>query len=320
MNAMESILAGVDRLSAPEFRSGVLLLSVAMLSNGYANFSHEEAGILCGTDKNSTMRTHLIHLRDVGVLSDYSTNGTVRIKFAAYPGKEMIVHRRRNSLDEPTNSLDEPTNSLDEPTVDELDHEERSLSQLLRALRSRDRALSQQFNRNFADGEGVGRKVGIPTLLKQGDQPSNPPGTIDLVEEALSVALLLDKEVRCSPKDAYKLAKIHQFTLIREAVAHWYMNRRSMPAHQRTEAKGFDETPGVVVWRLNNLDRTTIPPLSEAFKRTDLYQRHLTADERQAQEETEISTEIDLDALEEMDPIDRQRYWLDKAQQKGWAT
>ena len=273
MAALETLVDSADRLTATEFRSGVLLLAVASLSNGYANFSHEEAGIICGTDKNATMRAHLIHLRDTGVLSDYSTNGTVRIKFAAYGGREMIVHRRRNSLAEPTNSLAEPTNSLAEPTVDESKDEKRALSQLLRALRSRDRALSQQLNRNFDD-----YPQNQPSMLVSQLDLTNPPdqstnkltttasSTIDPVEEARSVSFLLDAGVWM--KTAKQLAKIHPFELLRRAVGFWWANRRSLGGE-------FDERPGIVITWLTNLEETTIPEtLPSEFMASALFRRH----------------------------------------------
>jgi len=276
MAAVEKLIDSADRLTSTEFRTGILLLSVAMFGNGYANFSHEEAGLLCGTDKNATMRAHLIHLRDAGVLSDYSTNGTVRVKFAAYSGREMIVHRRSNSLAEPTNSLAEPTNSLAEPTVTNKDSDSRALSQLLRALRSRDRALSQQLSRNFDDypqGNHVVVVSSNTTPSVDGNLLTNY--TPNALEQAQSVSILLDTDVRAKPKDAYRLSKQHSFLLIREAIAHWWSNRRSVGGK-------FDETPGIVTHWLDNLEGFSIPKLSAAFLQSDLYQRHRTKDEMDA--------------------------------------
>jgi len=303
MAAVEKLIDSADRLTSTEFRTGILLLSVAMFGNGYANFSHEEAGLLCGTDKNATMRAHLIHLRDAGVLSDYSTNGTVRVKFAAYSGREMIVHRRSNSLAEPTNSLAEPTNSLAEPTnslaqptVANNDSDSRALSQLLRALRSRDRALSQQFSRNFDDQPSTKlvSKLDLNTPTEKGTDLLTATA-IDPVEHALSVAFLVSAGFWA--KTAKELAGRHRFELLRRAVGFWWSNRRSNGGE-------FSDKPGIVLTWLANLENTVIPEkLSMDFMLSDLYMNHLTADERAAMAQDEADSEqyVDGAALEEDD-------------------
>jgi hypothetical protein len=70
------------QLRDSEFRSGSLFLNLAANSNGYLNCSHEEAMMICGTTKNSTMRGHLVRLRNAGIIARYNTNGSVRVKFA----------------------------------------------------------------------------------------------------------------------------------------------------------------------------------------------------------------------------------------------
>ena len=289
MAAVEKLIDSADRLTSTEFRTGILLLSVAMFGNGYANFSHEEAGLLCGTDKNATMRAHLIHLRDAGVLSDYSTNGTVRVKFAAYSGREMIVHRR-------SNSLAEPTNSLAEPTVTNKDSDSRALSQLLRALRSRDRALSQQFPRNFDDQPST-KLVSKLDLSSPTETGANllTATAIDPVEHALSVAFLVSAGFWA--KTAKELAGRHRFELLRRAVGFWWSNRRSNGGE-------FADKPGIVLTWLANLENTVIPEkLSTDFMCSDLYMNHMTAEERAAmvQDEADSAQCVDDVALEDDD-------------------
>ena len=86
----------VEKLRDSELRSGLMFLWLAREANGYLNLTHSEAQSICDTDKNSTLRAYLIRLRNTGVLSDYSTNGTVRLKFSGYPGRELITHRKSN--------------------------------------------------------------------------------------------------------------------------------------------------------------------------------------------------------------------------------
>lgn len=86
-------------------------------------------------------------------------------------------------------------------------------------------------------------------------------------EVAQSFALLTFVRVR--PNEAKQLAIEHPFERIREACAHWWMNRKSLGGD-------FEEVPGIVVYWLKNWDTSSIPPLAAEFMRTDLYTRFRT--------------------------------------------
>lgn len=265
----EKLIDNADVLTSTEFRTGVLLLAVAMQDSGYANFSHEEAGIICGTDKNATMRAHLIHLRSAGVLSDYSTNGTVRIQFSGYAGKRMIVHRRGELLAEPTKSLSEPTKSRAQPTVDGASEDKRALSQLLRALRSRDRALSQHPSRNFDD-----YPQSSPSMLlllnnnnitadQTGNKQQQQPTAND--PEAHAIAFLLLKNVGMWANVANPLVNEFPLTHIRRAVCEFAMN----PSKYRS-AKIID------TWLRQG---APLAEISEQFRQSELHLKHRTKQE-----------------------------------------
>lgn len=324
LEAMQRLLIasseGVDiegeliKLRDAEFQSGARLLWMSKESNGYVNFSHEEAMNLCGTSAKATLRYHLLRLRKAGVLRMYSTNGTVRAKFEGYSGAEMIVHTRTPSTKTLTVSTRTRTVSAsDEKSTEKREQcsRDRAAGQLIRAAGSRDRAAGQHPSRDFAD-----YPQSQPAMLVSQLDHTNIPerdanrltatSTINPLEEAQSMSLMLD--VGFWPNTAKSLAKTYPFDLIRRAVAHWYMNRRSVGGE-------FAEKPGIVVTWLNNPDDTSIPVLSRAFTETDLYRRHRTKSElvgdteqeRQRQaEEAAAQSQVAVveDASEISDPID----------------
>lgn len=276
------------QLRDSEFHSGARLIWMGKESNGYVNLSHEEALSLCGTSAKSTLRYHLMRLRDAGVLRMYSTNGTVRVKVTGYPGSEMIIHERARTVSEKTltastNSRTVSTNSRTGSTCCEKDDTERergsrdrAAGQLLRAAGSRDRAAGQHYNRNFDDYPNVCDPLVsklVSNTITETEKITNSltATTIDPVEEALSVAFL--KAAGFFPRTAIELAKKHPFELLRRAVAFWWSNRRSKGGE-------FAETPGIVLAWLKNQDSTVIPAMSNDFFGSELFWNHLTSAER----------------------------------------
>lgn len=269
------------QLRDSELQSGLRLLWMGKESNGYVNFSHDEALILCGTSAKSTLRYHLMRLRNAGILRTYSTNGTVRAKVAGYPGSELIVHERSRTAS--TNSRTASTNSrmgstdVSECSESREQHSrDRAAGQLLRAAGSRDRAAGQHYNRNFDDypqndSTKLVSKLDLNTPTDTGANLLTATA-IDPVEHALSVAFLVSAGFWA--KTAKELAGRHRFELLRRAVGFWWSNRRSNGGE-------FSDKPGIVLTWLANLENTVIPEkLSMDFMLSDLYMNHLTADER----------------------------------------
>ena len=296
------------KLTAQQMRSGLLLLWMAQSTNGYLNLSHVEAGFVCYTKSNDTMRAHLIALNKAKVLSDYSTNGTVRIKFAAYPGREMITHRRQSS------SPDEQSSSPDEQLSDN-DYYNCSSDARHRALYELLRASHKHHSRNF-DGFAQNSSSMLVSKLDQTPTPdqvtnkltATPTTKTDPVEHALSVTLM--EAAGIWPKTAKQLADRHPFDLIRRAVGHWWCNRRSQGGQ-------FDERPGIVITWLTNLEETVIPPLSAEFMASTLYLNHRRKSEMIVDDDA-IETDDELDTTQ-IDWPEMHEYWavaLERMRQK----
>lgn len=296
------------QLRDSELQSGLRLLWMGKESNGYVNFSHDEALILCGTSAKSTLRYHLMRLRNAGILRTYSTNGTVRAKVAGYPGSELIVHERSrtastNSRTASTNSRMGSTDVIECSESREQGSRDRAAGQLLRAAGSRDRAAGQHYNRNFDD-----YPQNLPFMLvsKLDTTNTDDSGTnlltatattaIDPVEEALSVALMAAAGMWM--KTAKQLATQYPFEMIRRAVAFWWCNRKSRGGE-------FAESPGIVLTWLRNPDTVALPKLSQEFMASDLYMHHRTKDEIEADtREAELHSLPDHGAPEPYDICD----------------
>lgn len=140
---------------------------------------------------------------------------------------------------------------------------------------------------------------------------------IDPVAEAHAFTFLI--AAGFWPNTAKSLAKQYPFDLLRRAVGHWYTNRKSQGGQ-------FNEKPGIVLSWLEDIDNTAIPPLSQEFKRSDLYHNHITKAERKEIDDAEHPTDEelisdpDMDTLDDMDPAERMLYWQQRAAQKGWST
>lgn len=111
---------------------------------------------------------------------------------------------------------------------------------------------------------------------EQTNKPT-PPGPRQPWSAPLSFQLLTDPRVAMSRRIAERLASEHPFWRIRDAVAHWYGNRRSAGGR-------FEETAGIVITWLDKPDEFTIPTMSEQFRRCDLYRDHRTPDELAAEQ------------------------------------
>ena len=247
------------KLTAPEFRTGLILLWITRgPSNGFISISHEEAWAVCGTNANSTMRNHLIHLRDANVLRDYSTNGTVRVKLNFYPGREMIVHRRANSLDEPANSLDEPAVTEKECSGRALSQRERALSQLLCSL-------SQHPSRKFDDYPQSNPSM---LLLLNNNITTENTGTqqqpvLDPVEQAIAFSLLSRAGVWRNI--AKPLSATYPLTEIRKAVCEYISNPGKYRSAKIIETFLKEGAP--------------LPEINESFRQSELYRAHRTKEE-----------------------------------------
>lgn len=113
------------------------------------------------------------------------------------------------------------------------------------------------------------------------NQPTNQnaraAACADPVEHARTVALLMDPAVGIGVARARELADCFGFEEVRRQVAAW------RPQHQAGRAQA-----GLLIKRIE--DRWGAPEISAEFKRSEIYRRHRTPEERQA--EVEVAAEL----------------------------
>jgi hypothetical protein len=107
-------------------------------------------------------------------------------------------------------------------------------------------------------------------------------------EAPLSYRLLTDKRIAMSKPAAERLAKAHPFDEVRDAVAHWYINRVAK----------FGDHPGIVIHWLDNSDEFIIPTLAAEFRRSDIWRDYRTPDEIAEDEANERAAAERLAQLE----------------------
>lgn len=112
--------------------------------------------------------------------------------------------------------------------------------------------------------------------------PATPTGASNTVDAALAFGLL--SAIGVIPNVAKRVAQDHSLADVQAAVGHWYMNRKELGGK-------FQDTPGIVIYWLDNWEATGIPPVSSQFKRTELYRRFRTAAEIAEEREQEAHWE-----------------------------
>lgn len=252
-------------LTAAQYRAARRLLDVAG-QTGHAKLTKDFAAERCATTSEGATRRLLGALQQAGIIH-YSTNGFVYINFTAwspaasghYPrtfvGQEWVDEpnepiKKSQKSDHPRALLDHPRAESDHPRA-ESDHGEASTY-----TRTRARGVCL-----FVDP--------IPSL----DDLQANKQTPDPESQALAFALL--SYIRVKAPIAKELAALHPLATIREAVSHWWFNRKSIGGT-------FDDTPGIVVYWLTNWQSAGVPPLTDRFYRTDLYRNYRTQAELDA--------------------------------------
>lgn len=302
---------GAD-LSAALYRAARRLLDVA--PTGHAKLTKERANELCCTTSDGATRRLLGGLQAAGIIH-YSTNGFVYVDFTAWtptpkgrdwveepdepltqPQKSdhpraLLDHQRAKSDQEAhaeTNANLTSTQKSDHPRA-ELDHSPsttdaaRSKSARGRSKIDHPRALldhNEAATYTHAHAGGVCLFVDPDPILSKEEEQTNKQ-TPDPESQALSFALLT--HVRVKAAVAKELAALRSLEQVREAVSHWWFNRKSVGGT-------FDETPGIIVYWLTNWQAAGVPALSSHFYRTDLYRNHRTQAEIDA--DSQIDSEV----------------------------
>ena len=238
--------------------------------NGYICISRAELAHMFGCSWDRT-RSHLGEMQAVNLIH-YSTNGDslVYLTFKAWTPASRVDDRKtpiKSSKNDHPRAENDHGRANDENGSDH----PRAKNDHGRAKNDHPRADSY----THADTRS-GWLVGSTTDPDPGKQPTNPP--IDPDEQELTKSLLT--AIRMIPNNANHLAKTYQFELVREVVGHWWMRRLSVGGTLNNE-------PGFVVKALLNPAQFGIEPLSDAFRRTDLYRQFRTPAEIAQDEERE---------------------------------
>lgn len=270
-------------ISPTLFRAAVRLLFIVAEANGQIKATKDFICSRCRVDSWGAARRMLGDLVDAKILG-YRTEGTtVYLDFKAWPVRseqtfpdapacengsllraDLVAPARENGS-QPAGSEPAARSDLVAPA-----REIGSLAETARSKSARPRAdlvAPARENGSFTHtgaraGELVSELVSSDPNDQQTELTNSLTASIDKTEEARSLALLL--HIRIKPVDAKRLAAGHRFETIREAVGYWWLNRES-------EGGKFQNTPGVVVYWLDHWERSSVPALTEAFQRTDLY-------------------------------------------------
>lgn len=303
MDQLQMALRQINQadLSAAEYRAARRLLDVAA-TTGHVKLTKTHCNELCCTTSEGATRRLLGSLQRAGLIH-YSTNGFVYIDFVAWspaatvgqewvdePNEALTVDRKsdrpRAKSDHPRALLDhkEDDETNEALTVDKKSDHPRALLDHPRAKSDHPRAVldhDETATYTHARARGVCLFVD-PILSNQGDLITNKQ-TPDPEEQALAFALL--SYIRVKAPVAKDLATTHSLQTIREAISRWWLNRKSMGGQ-------FEETPGIVVYWLNNWANAGVPELSPHFKHTELYRNFRTAAEQAADRQAEAELAV----------------------------
>ncbi|MCE7982522.1 MAG: hypothetical protein DYG89_15125 [Caldilinea sp. CFX5] len=315
---MQAAIRQIDAadLSAAQYRAVRRLLDVA--PTGHAKLTKERANELCCTTSDGATRRLLGGLQAANIIH-YSTNGFVYIDFTAWTpapkGQEWI-----DEPDEPITDVqksDHPRALLDHPRAEtdhnvyaeananltdaqksdlpraKSDHSQptpdaaRSKSARGRSKIDHPRALldhNEAATYTHAHAGGVCLFVDPDPIPSKEEEQANKQ-TPDPESQALAFALLT--HIRVKAAVAQKLASEYSLQTVREAVSYWWFGRESMGGQ-------FKDTPGLVVYFLDNWQNAGVPALDNRFYRTDLYRNHRT----QAEIDTDRQLEAEVQAAQ----------------------
>lgn len=275
-------LQQIDALdSSALYRTARRLLD-RVSASGELHLEHDAALAIVNTTAIGTLRAHLIALQSAGIIQ-YAINHQIHVGFLAWP----MIAERANSRGNRANFTEIRSNSREFPTEPTPVGPE---AEPARAEIGENRAEIGENRANFGEnraeiarnGGTIGGLVGwLDCSISSSDQESNQPTNLtpnlegepkpnDPVEHALSLALLTAAGV--APVQAKAIADAHPFGLVQRAVGFWWDNRE-------TKFK----SPGIIVYWFKNLGSAGIPgELSAQFRRSDLYRRHRTRSQIEA--------------------------------------
>jgi hypothetical protein len=258
-------------LSKTTKANALALLTLAHEDTGHAMLTWEALADLFGANPG-TSRRHLGELHKAGIIH-YSTNGDgiVYVNFKAWiRGMHSDVTKSAKNVQKNREKDAEilHNNRADDSGDPEGMHNLRgNNAKNVQKNREKDAEKARILTRASAP-DLEGRKEYTPN--DPSDLPSFPPPATRQ-EAQRSVRLLL--AVKMAPKHANELAGLVAFTVIRDHVAAWWMNRKSVGGP-------LYDGPGIVYRWLTDPHGAAPNAYVEAdWRRQELYKQHRTPDE-----------------------------------------
>lgn len=256
-------------LPAPQYRTAIRLAQLC--ADGPVALSYDDALQICGTDSDHTVRGHLAGLHRAGLIN-YKRNHAVHVWWTAgeesdRPARESRVQRA--PIDD--NLIATRADRAPGDHEDADDDERRAVDdQIARtAIKSRagraNRALDDQ-PKGYPRQSTTGRQAGYPGLPEPSGSARGAPSA---AEQSRTVALLTDDEVGIDGELARRIAAEFPFEQVLRQV---FRLRHDM-------AQGKVRSPGALLTRLREGYGARI---TDADKRSGLYQRHMDAEDEAA--------------------------------------
>jgi len=274
---LAAVVCAIDAadLTATAYRTAVRL-ALRADDDRQLSLSHDELLELVGTQSAGTARSHLISLQNAGLIW-YRRAATVQVVFAQRSERALSDQNARSAITSTdTQRALSDQNARSAIILQRGRDAERALSDQnarstikARAERS-ERALSARpiTTNNIHVGREVGRysNKNLPTYL-----PANP-------EQARTYRLLTDAEVGMDEPTAAKLSGEYVFEQV-------LANVMAVLAEIKSGGAGAPRTIYVLPQRL--LRRGT-PRLTDADRASELYRRHVPAEQEQEREEADL--------------------------------
>lgn len=258
-------------LPASTCRNALQLLAMAHADNGHVMITWDDLSGMWGVSVGRS-RKHLGAMQAANVLH-YSSNGDgiVYVNFKAW----ARAHARKTSTDETENARgsDEKRAWARAAEVDAtVDDQEARVDARKTSTDETKNARGRAKNDHYLTRAGA--PVLTDRLTDQNDPTSNVSQSVTappLDERRQSETLLRD--IRIPGRDAARIALAHPYSRVRDAVAAWWMNRKSAGGK-------LENSPGIVLYWLNNWpDKPPNHYDDAAWRKEDLYLRHRTPQE-----------------------------------------
>ena len=257
---LAAVVCAIDAadLTATAYRTAVRL-ALRADDDRQLSLSHGELLELVGTQSDGTARSHLISLQSAGLIW-YRRATTVQIVFVQRSERALSDQNARSAI-------------ASADTQRALSDQNARSAIKARAQRSK-RALSDQsITTNNID---IGREVGrysnnnLPAYL-----PANP-------EQAKTYRLLTDTEVKMDEPTAAKLSSVvPQQYVFEQVLANVMAVLAEIKSGRAGSARSFYVLP-------QRLMRGCWPRLTDADRASELYRRHVPAEQEQEREEADL--------------------------------